>query len=273
MRRSRGSKISNAQTFQEMPQGKSNSGPDPKRESRVRLLPVDPYLIHAYWEIFDEDLKRARSQLGSPGAQVKPVIRFYDITHILFDGKNAHGFFDVEIDLAAGNWYVHLWSPEKSYCADLGLKTPEGRFLMLVRSNVTHTPPAWPSIREEERYMRVSPRPELSTASSTYLSVLSREEFAIASRQQLGEKPSEGQENRAEKMRKEQLFTEWAQGKARTRGEPGRPEGKGALPKEKERNPAVPSIGRGTRSFDLTKLSEQYFCGGNSSWRSRSEEE
>ena len=107
MRRSRRSKISNAPTLQEMPQLKSKSGADPKRESRVRLLPVNPYFIHAYWEIFDEDLKRARSRLGSPGAQVKPVIRFYDITHILFDGKNAHGFFDVEIDLAARNWYVY----------------------------------------------------------------------------------------------------------------------------------------------------------------------
>lgn len=121
--------------------------------------------------------------------------------------------------------------------------------------------------------MRVSPGPEVSTASSTYFSVPSREEFAVASRWQLREKPFEGQENRAEKMGKEQLLTGRAQGKARTRGEPGRPEGRGASPKEKELNPPVPSIGHGMRSFDLTKLSEQHFCGGISSWRSRSEGE
>ena len=273
MRRSRRRKVSHAQTLQEIPRGKSRSGPDPKPEPRIRLLPVDPHLIHAYWEIIDEDLEAARSQLGRAGARVKPVLRFYDITHILFDGKNAHSFFDVEIVLAARNWYVHLWSPAKSYCADLGLKTPEGRFLALGRSNVTHTPPAWPSIREGERYMRVSPGPEVRPPSSTYFSVPSREESAVASRWPLREKPSEGRANRAEKMGKEPLLPGRAQGKVRTWGDPGRPERRGTSPREREFCPPVPSIGHGMRSFDLTKLSEQHFCGGISSWRSRSEAE
>jgi len=223
MRRSRRSKVSNAQTIQERREEKSPIGPDSKPESRIRLLLVDPYLLHAYWEIIDEDLETARSQLVSAGTQVKPVLRFYDITYIVFDGKNSHGFFDVEIDLTARNWYVHLWSPEKSYCADLGLKTPEGRLLTLARSNVAHTPAVWPSISEEERDVPVIPKPEISTASAPCLSVPSREEFAVAS------------------------------------------------PKEKELNPATLSTGRGNRSFDLPTLSEQYFCGGISSWRSRNE--
>ena len=250
--------------IQEMPEGKSGSEAHPKPESRVRLLPVDPYLIHAYWQIMDEDLETARNQLDSASARVRPVLRFYDITYISFDGKNAHGFFDVEIELAARSWYIHLWSPEKSYCADLGLKTPEGRFVMLVRSNVTHTPPAWPSIREGERDMRVSPEPEGSTAGPTHLFVPSREEFAVASPGQLAEKPFEGQEN---------LLTGRAREEVTTQGEPGRSEGKGAPPKEKELNPEVPSIDRRMRNFDLTQLSEQHFCGGISSWRPRSEGE
>lgn len=235
MRRRGKAKFRRPQPGRKKPQGKS--GPDPQRESRVRLLPVDPYLVHAYWELVDEDLETLRSQLGSGGAEAKPVLRFYDITYILFDGNNAHGFFDVEIDLGARNWYVHLWSPEKSYCADLGLKTPEGRFLPLLRSNVAQTPPAWPAIREEERYMHVGP------------------------------------ENRVEKMGEEQILTGEAQGKTKTRGEPGRPEETGASPGENELNPAVPSPGRGVRTFDLTQLSEQHFSGGISSWPSRAEGE
>jgi hypothetical protein len=241
------------------------SGPHQERKSKVVLLPVDPYLIHVYWEIIDEDLEKARGQLGSARAQVKPVLRFYDITYILFDGKNAHNFFDVEVELAARNWYVHLWSPEKSYCADLGLKTPEGRFVALGRSNVTHTPPAWPSIRQAERYMRVSPEPEGSTASSAHLFVPSREEFAVASPRQLGEKPFADQEKR--------LSTGLGRAKAVTSGEIGRSEGKGAPSKEKGSNPTVRSIDRGMESCDLTRLSEQHFCEGISSWRPRSEEE
>jgi hypothetical protein len=138
---------------------------------------------------------------------------------------------------------------------------------------VTHTPPAWPSIREGERYMRVSPEPEVRPPSSTYFSVPPREESAVASRWPLREKPSEGRANRAEKMGKEPLFPGRAQGKVRTWGDPGRPERRGTSPREKEFYPPVPSIGHGMRSFDLTKLSEQHFCGGISSWRSRSEAE
>ena len=271
MRRRRKAKVRRPQPIRKKPQGKS--GPDPKRESRVRLLPVDPYLVHAYWEIVDEDLETLRSQLGSAGAQAKPVLRFYDITCILFDGNNAHGFFDVEIDLGARNWYVHLWSPEKSYCADLGLKIPEGRFLPLLRSNLAQTPPAWPSIREEERYMHVRPTPAARGASSTQLSPPSREKLGVASRRQLGERPVESPENWAEKRGEEQILTGEAQGNARTRGEPGRPEETGASPGENELNPAVPSPGRGMRPFDLTQLSEQHFSGSISSWLSRAEGE
>jgi hypothetical protein len=243
-----------------MVRGKPRSGPDPKDESRVRLLPVDPYLIHAYWEIIDKDLETARSQLGSVGAQIKLVLRFYDITYILFDGKNAHGFFDVEIDPAARNWYVQLWSPEKSYCADLGLKTSEGRFLAFVRSNVTHTPPAWPSIREEERHMRDNPEAELITEHSPQLSIPSRGEFSFPFPGKAWEKP-------------EYLLNGQAPRKERTGGEPGSLKEKGASRKVKELNTAVPFIDRGMRNFDLAKLNEQHFSRSISSWRPQSEED
>lgn len=236
IRKRPGAKFQRPKPNQRKPQQESGSGLDPKRKSRVTLLPVDPYLIHAYWEIIDEDLERARSRLGSSGVQAKPVLRFYDITYIRFDGKNAHSFFDVEIDPAARNWYVHLWSPEKSYCADLGLKTSEQRFLAFVRSNVTHTPPAWPSIREQEPHMRLNPESEVITGRSTQLSIPSQGESAVG-------------------------------------GEPRGLGWKGASQKVKELNPAVPSIDRGMRNFDLAKLNEQHFCGGISSFRPQSEEE
>lgn len=129
--------------------------PDAYNETRVVLLPVDPYLVHVYWEVAPGELENAKRHLGEDAQQAQAVLRFYDITSIMFDGSKAHSVFDVDIELQARNWYVHLWSPEKSYCVDLGFRTEEGRFIPLARSNVAETPRAWPSEKGEERFMLV----------------------------------------------------------------------------------------------------------------------
>jgi hypothetical protein len=127
--------------------------PEGYGETRLLLLAVNPFLIYASWEVIETDLTRCRLLSGQ--GQSRPVLRIYDVTYIHFDGTNAHSFFDVDVDLRTRNWYVHLWSPEKSYIAELGLKGSDGCFHPLARSNVTHTPRAWPSIRSEERFIRV----------------------------------------------------------------------------------------------------------------------
>ncbi len=123
--------------------------PDLYDKTRVVLLPVDPYLIHVYWDIAKRDLKRVRDQIGKAAQRAQATLRFYDITDIFFDGTNAHSSFDVDIDLQTGNWYAHLWSPGRSYCVDLG-----GRRI-IARSNGAETPPAYPSEKGAERYMLV----------------------------------------------------------------------------------------------------------------------
>jgi hypothetical protein len=134
--------------------------PEGYGETRLLLLTVNPFLIHSSWEVVEADLKRCRLLAGQ--GQSRPVLRIYDVTYIYFDGTNAHSFFEVDVDLRTRNWYVPLWSPEKSYVAELGLKGSDDRFHPLARSNVTHTPRAWPSIRSEERYIRVKEDSEVS---------------------------------------------------------------------------------------------------------------
>ena len=124
----------------------------PWEESTVILLPVNPYLIHAYWYVDGGDLERARGQMDD--RRIQAALRFCDITdRVSREGGRAS--FDVDIQLEAGNWYVHLWSPARSYYADLGLKTEDGRFYPLARSNVVQTPRAFPSDKVEERYLKV----------------------------------------------------------------------------------------------------------------------
>jgi hypothetical protein len=103
--------------------------PESYGEPRVTLLPVNPYLVHAYWD-FDA---HALPQPIPPA-----TLRFHDVTE-----GSAGSTFDVAVDLAARGWYVPLWSPARSYYVELGWNE-EGGFHLLARSNTVETPRAWP---------------------------------------------------------------------------------------------------------------------------------
>ena len=98
---------------------------------KVTLLAVDPYLVYVYW---DFDLAEL------PPDTTAAILRFYD----------AATHFDVDVDLRTRNWYVPLWSPAKTYYADLGAITAAGEFIPLVRSNTIQTPRGWP-VAEKDR--------------------------------------------------------------------------------------------------------------------------
>jgi hypothetical protein len=136
--------------------GKTGDLPEFYGETRVVVLPVDPYRVHIYWDVTPVDLEKAMHRLGTGFSRAQAALRFYDITYIIFDGTHAHCSFDVDIELQAKNWYVSLWSPEKAYCVDLLVKAPDGRSIVLARSNVAETPRAWPSLNVEDRYMRIA---------------------------------------------------------------------------------------------------------------------
>ena len=121
-------------------------------DTRVALMVIDPCRIHAYWEITTQTWEKARDELKGEFDQTKKILRVYDVTYIVFDGANAHSYFDIYVGETI-NWYMDLWSPEKSLCAELGLITPQGKFCPLARSNFIHTPRDRPSEKREERWM------------------------------------------------------------------------------------------------------------------------
>jgi hypothetical protein len=123
--------------------------------TRLTLMPVDPYHIHAYWEVTPHDYGAVMEHLGSERASAHWALRFYDVTYIDFDGTNAHSYFDQPVDLAASNWYVNLWSSEKTYCADIGARAPTGLFEPACRSNFVRTPRVGESPHYRPEWLRV----------------------------------------------------------------------------------------------------------------------
>lgn len=108
-------------------------------DTKLVLLVRDPEWIFAYWEIGPE----ARQKFGIPKDEHDKnlVLRWYDVTGLpTFDGSNANRIIDLQINDMAISWYQKMPEPNRAWCADLGIMTPEGKFVTICRSQIVRTP-------------------------------------------------------------------------------------------------------------------------------------
>jgi hypothetical protein len=128
----------------ELPRGYNEDG--------IALLSRDPFVAYAYWEATPARIERERAWFGWDS---KLCVRVYDITGVQFDGRNAVGYFDQEVVDRIGSWYFDFDRPAHSFCADIGLISPEGRFLTIARSNYITMPRNGVSDEIDEEWMLV----------------------------------------------------------------------------------------------------------------------
>jgi hypothetical protein len=107
---------------------------------RVTAMVVDPERLFVYWEVTDEAVAAARAGLGSGGASAWLNLRVYDITGRLFDGTNAHSYFDHRIERHDRQWFFVINKPTSSATIEVGLKSEEGYFAKIVRSGRVEFP-------------------------------------------------------------------------------------------------------------------------------------
>ncbi|MBU4305413.1 MAG: DUF4912 domain-containing protein [Candidatus Omnitrophica bacterium] len=124
-------------------------------DNRITIQVRDPYWIHAYWEIAQEKINALRQECGDIINNARRILRIYDVTGVMFDGSNGNSFFDIEINDFANSWYLNVGTPGRSYCVDIGLVLPDGRFIVLARSNFVTTPIDGPSGVLDEEWMIV----------------------------------------------------------------------------------------------------------------------
>ena len=65
----------------------------------VVLQVRDPRWLHAYWELQDPAIDKLRARLKDRFHNARLILRVYDVSLIIFDGNNAHSFFDIDISL------------------------------------------------------------------------------------------------------------------------------------------------------------------------------
>jgi hypothetical protein len=101
---------------------------------RVTGMAVDPDRLFVYWEVTDDAIERARAGLGKGGQDAWLNLRIYDTTDRIFDGTNAHSYFDHRVERGDRHWFFQIGKPSSSAFIDIGLKSNEGFFAKIVRS-------------------------------------------------------------------------------------------------------------------------------------------
>lgn len=129
--------------------------PEDYGDNRIMLMVRDPECLFAYWELRKEVLDNILNTLGSMAHSAKMVLRVYDVTDVIFNGNNAHTYFDVEVTGGTRSWYIHTGKPNRSFCADIGFLTPNGTFRLIARSNQVITPRAGVSDAVDEAWMSI----------------------------------------------------------------------------------------------------------------------
>lgn len=110
-------------------------------DTKITILPRDPICIFAYWSISKQYFDKLKEKYGKDFiVSSKLVIRIYDITGISFDGNNANRYFDVFVTPNSSSWYVNVGEFNRSWCADLGYLTKDGKFILIARSNTVVMP-------------------------------------------------------------------------------------------------------------------------------------
>jgi hypothetical protein len=122
---------------------------------RVTGMAVDPERLFVYWEVTDDAIERARTGLGAAGKGAWLTLRVYDTTDRIFDGTNAHSYFDHKVERSDRHWFFNVSKPSSSAFVDIGLKSGEGYFVKIVRSGRVEFPRREPTTWGEPEWLSV----------------------------------------------------------------------------------------------------------------------
>jgi hypothetical protein len=108
--------------------------------TKLVLMVRDPYWAFVYWDLDESKYKEVQYLLQTHSGRIKTILRVYDVTGIEFNGHNSHRTFDLDVNLEAKSWYIHMGVPDRDYLVDIGLLDDQGKFYLIARSNVMRSP-------------------------------------------------------------------------------------------------------------------------------------
>ncbi len=122
---------------------------------RITAAAVDPDTLHVYWEVTDPAIERARAGLGPGGPDAWLNLRVYDTSGLIFDGTNAHSYFDHRIERSDRQWFFTVGKPSSTAFVEIGMKSAEGFFVKIARASRVEFPRKEPAPWSEPEWMTV----------------------------------------------------------------------------------------------------------------------
>ncbi|WP_409342699.1 DUF4912 domain-containing protein [Paenibacillus sp. MBLB4367] len=107
---------------------------------RLELLPRDWSTLYAYWDITDDRKRMVERYSNCKWEQLQKVLRIYDVNEVSFSGDNANDWWDVELAGGSNHGFVGGMRADCAYCMDYGIRTKEGKFVAILRSNSVTLP-------------------------------------------------------------------------------------------------------------------------------------
>jgi len=120
-------------------------------------MAIDPDRLYCYWEVTDDAIEATRKRLGPGGSSAWLNLRIYDVTDRIFDGTNAHAYFDIQVDRSDRQWFVTLNKPTSTQVVEVGLKSYEGYFVRIVRAHRVDMPRKAPAPATPVEWLTVQP--------------------------------------------------------------------------------------------------------------------
>ncbi|MCL4442124.1 MAG: DUF4912 domain-containing protein [Firmicutes bacterium] len=114
--------------------------PERYNENCLVLLVRDPHCLFAYWELSGEQRDLVAKEVGCSWGAVLLVLRLYDVTGLNAGAGSAHSHTDISVHALADNFYMKDLAANKGYYVEMGVVMPDGRFVVILRSNTVTTP-------------------------------------------------------------------------------------------------------------------------------------
>lgn len=109
-------------------------------DSRVVLMPRDPYLCYAYWDL----PSASQTLLRREGRSL--LLRLYEVNARAAAGSELLGNMqEHDCDLEARELYLPVPLSDRDYCAEIGYHASDGAWVAIARSATVRVPPIYPS--------------------------------------------------------------------------------------------------------------------------------
>ena len=108
--------------------------PIPFTSEYLTLSMIFPKRGYLQWHVKESSVHALQAKCGDAFHGSRLVIRIYDVTDIVFNGFNAHTFFDLDVHGIVGNYYMGFERTERNLLAELGFRFRDNSFHALARS-------------------------------------------------------------------------------------------------------------------------------------------